>query len=184
MTDLENLVANYGRQSGTPWATNLAPAQRCWMIVYPPMDERRLRARMQAFQNATHDAGKSWQLIDITDEPGRWIGNHPFAKRYFAKPELLSPAALDEFRAQLVVRILDQATTASNPDAVVALLGVGSLFGFAETSWLLNELAPHIAGRLAVFFPGEYRNSNYRLLEAREGWNYLALPITTSEEHA
>ena len=184
MTDLDNLIANFSRQVSNPWATNLAPAQRCWMIVYPPSDERRVRARIQAFENATHKASKNWQLIDITDEPGRWIAAHPFAARYFAKPEMLSAAALHEFRDRLVLRIRKQASEAANPNAVVAILGAGSLFGFTETSWLLNELSPHVAGRLAVFFPGEYRNNNYRLLEAREGWNYLALPITTSEEHA
>lgn len=184
MTDLDNLIANFSRQVSNPWATNLAPAQRCWMIVYQPSEERRVRARIQAFENAAHEASKSWQLVDITEEPGRWIAAHPFAERYFAKPEMLSAAALDEFRHQLVARIREQASHAPDPNAVVALLGAGSLFGFAETSWLLNELGPHIAGRLAVFFPGEYRNNNYRLLEAREGWNYLALPITTNEEPA
>jgi hypothetical protein len=184
MTDLENLIANFARQVSNPWATNLAPAQRCWMIVYPPSDERRVRARVQAFENASHKAGKEWQLIDITEEPGRWIAAHQFADRYFAKPDMLSAAALHEFRDQLVDRIRAQASQAAETNAVIAILGAGTLFGFTETSWLLNELSPHIAGRLAVFFPGEYRNNNYRLLEAREGWNYLALPITTNEEHA
>jgi hypothetical protein len=35
-----------------------------------------------------------------------------------------------------------------------------------------------IRGRLVVFFPGEYEDNNYRLLDARDGWNYLAVPIT------
>lgn len=153
------------------------------MIVYPPADERRVRARVQAFENATHAANKTWQLLDVTDEPARWVAEHPFRDRYFARPELLSSGALHEFRDQLVDRLRTQAIQAEDENTVVALLGVGSLYGFTETSWLLNELSPHIAGRLAVFFPGEYRNNNYRLLEAREGWNYLALPITTNGEH-
>ena len=36
-------------------------------------------------------------------------------------------------------------------------------------------------GRLLVFFPGVYEQNNYRLLDARDGWNYLAFPITASE---
>jgi hypothetical protein len=32
-----------------------------------------------------------------------------------------------------------------------------------------------------VFFPGVYENNNYRLLDARDGWNYLAVPITMQE---
>jgi len=35
-----------------------------------------------------------------------------------------------------------------------------------------------IAGRLLVFFPGEHEGNSYRLLDARDGWNYLAIPIT------
>ena len=38
-----------------------------------------------------------------------------------------------------------------------------------------------IGGRLLVFFPGEREGSNYRLLDARDGWNYLATPITAQE---
>jgi len=32
-----------------------------------------------------------------------------------------------------------------------------------------------------VFFPGERDGSNYRLLDARDGWNYLATPIAAQE---
>ena len=39
----------------------------------------------------------------------------------------------------------------------------------------------HIRGRLLVLFPGVYEQNNYRLLDARDGWNYLAIPITSSE---
>ena len=43
---------------------------------------------------------------------------------------------------------------------------------------VVEDVAPAIQGRLAVFFPGEYESNNYRLLDARDGWNYLAVPIT------
>ena len=33
-------------------------------------------------------------------------------------------------------------------------------------------------GRLVVFFPGQYEQNNYRLLDARDGWNYMAVPIS------
>jgi hypothetical protein len=42
----------------------------------------------------------------------------------------------------------------------------------------VEEVENDIRGRLALFFPGEYENQNYRLLDARDGWNYLAVPIT------
>ena len=41
-----------------------------------------------------------------------------------------------------------------------------------------------IRGRLVVFFPGHLERSNYRLLDARDGWNYMAVPITLHSEGA
>jgi hypothetical protein len=40
----------------------------------------------------------------------------------------------------------------------------------------------NIRGRLLIFFPGPFDRGNYRLLDARDGWNYHAVPITASEE--
>lgn len=61
------------------------------------------------------------------------------------------------------------------------MYGVGSLFGLARVSLLLEKVAPRVRGRVLVFFPGEHDNGNYRLLDARDGWNYLAIPITAQE---
>jgi hypothetical protein len=63
-------------------------------------------------------------------------------------------------------------------DTVVAVQGVACLFGFTRASLVLKEVVKDIRGRLVVFFPGEYEDNNYRLLDARDGWNYLAVPIT------
>ena len=65
-------------------------------------------------------------------------------------------------------------------DTVVALTGIASLFGFLRVSHLVREVEAHIRGNLLVFFPGAYHNNNYRLMDARDGWNYLAVPITES----
>jgi len=62
--------------------------------------------------------------------------------------------------------------------SVVAACGVASLFGFSRVSLVLKEMEQSIRGRLVLFFPGEFENNNYRLLDARDGWNYLAVPIT------
>ena len=64
---------------------------------------------------------------------------------------------------------------------VVAIYGVASLFGFMKTSDLVAAVESAIRGRLLVFFPGEHENNTYRFLDAREGWNYLAVPITADE---
>jgi len=59
--------------------------------------------------------------------------------------------------------------------------GLGSLFGITSVSALIEAVAGNIRGRLLVFFPGHYEGNNYRLLDARDGWNYLAVPITTKD---
>jgi hypothetical protein len=36
-----------------------------------------------------------------------------------------------------------------------------------------------------IFFPGHFEHNNYRLLDARDGWNYHAVPIThAGNQHA
>ena len=85
------------------------------------------------------------------------------------------------FTAELAENL--RATLDSHDSAsVVAVLGVGTLFGLARISALIQQVAPSIAGRLVVFFPGERDGNSYRLLDARAGWNYLAIPISGKSE--
>lgn len=183
MSDLDALVRAYERFVALPWAPNLAAPQRVWMLVYPPMDERRIRARVLAFDVATMKAHKAWHLIDVTDGFADWLNDHPYRETYFKKPELLSVSALRDFEKALVEQVVDAAGPAlRDPHAVIALLGVGGLFPFTQVSKIIAAVAPTVTGRLVVFFPGERDGSNYRLLEARDGWNYLATPITATEE--
>jgi len=81
---------------------------------------------------------------------------------------------------QYAADLLRQALTAesADEDTVVAVQGIACLFGFTRVSLMLKEVVKDIRGRLVVFFPGEYEDNNYRLLDARDGWNYLAVPIT------
>jgi hypothetical protein len=183
MSDLDALVKAYRRFVALPWQTNLSYSERVWMVVYPPGDERRLRARITAFDIATVEAGHNWKLHDLTDAFARWLGAHEYRESYFEEPELLTRAALDDFGAFVQAEVR---ATVSAPDVdagtAVALLGVGALFPFYKVSRLLDAVNGSARGRLVVFFPGERDGSNYRLLEARDGWNYLATPITASEE--
>ena len=52
------------------------------------------------------------------------------------------------------------------------------LFGFARLSEILKSCDKDFKGRLLIFFPGEFEHNHYRLLDARDGWDYLARPIT------
>jgi Domain of unknown function (DUF1788) len=153
-----------------------------WLAVYPPSDERRLRFKLDEFKIATQRAGKRWKLVDITTSFEEWLGNHEYREAYFECPEDLEPA-LEAFGEQLVSRVRAELTAVdADGETVVALLGAGTLFGFFRVSRLIETVNDSIRGRLLVFFPGERRGSNYRLLDAQDGWNYLAIPIVGSEE--
>lgn len=80
----------------------------------------------------------------------------------------------------LALRQRLQQSDADN-NTVVAVTGLASLFGLMRASRLIEAVAPDVKGRLLVFFPGERDGANYRLLDARDGWNYLAIPITAEE---
>jgi hypothetical protein len=84
---------------------------------------------------------------------------------------------MEDFLADLADRIREKLENADD-ETVVALSGIGTLFGFVYVSDLISEIESDIAGRLAVFFPGRHDHNTYRLLDARDGWDYLALPIT------
>lgn len=65
-------------------------------------------------------------------------------------------------------------------DAVLGVVGVGSLYGLASVADVLSRVEHAVEGRLGVFFPGRYRDGRYRLYDARESWDYHAVPICLS----
>lgn len=180
MSYVDGLLDAYRKFVSLPWQDNLAPAQRVWMAVYPPEYERRFRLHLPDFKVATKEANHVWALIDITTSFERWMAGHEYREEYFEAPELLD-TALPAFFDHLVLEVREQLNSYPVSDAVVGLLGAGTLFGLGDAikvSALLNAINDAIAGRLLVFFPGEYEGNSYRLLDARDGWNYLATPIT------
>jgi hypothetical protein len=177
---VDELLDAYRRFVSLPWQQSLAGPQRVWMAVYPPEHERRLRLHLPAFKEATNEHGHSWALVDVTTSFERWMADHAYRETYFEEPELLS-TALSAFFAHLLEDVRSELSAHSAPGGVVALLGAGTLFGLGESvkvSALLNAVNDAIGGRLLVFFPGDHEGSSYRLLDARDGWNYLAIPIT------
>jgi hypothetical protein len=176
---VDELLAAYRRFVSLPWQQDLAGPQRVWMAMYPPEYERRVRLHLPAFEEATIEHGHPWALVDITTSFETWMAAHEYRDAYFEDPDLLE-TALPGFFEHLVQDVRSQLATHAAPGGVVALLGAGTLFGLGHAvklSALLNAVNDVIAGRLLVFFPGEYEGSNYRLLDARDGWNYLAIPI-------
>ena len=106
-----------------------------------------------------------------------------YRESYFESPEDLDLKLEQEFlehAANRVRRVL--AAPESDEGSVVALFGIASLFGFIRVSEVMRAVERDVRGRMVVFFPGEYVDNNYRLLDARDGWNYLAVPITLQED--
>lgn len=180
MSYVDELLEAYRSFVELPWQQNLAPAQRVWMAVYPPEHERRLRLHVPEFEVVTKEAHHSWALIDISTAFERWMAAHEYRERYFESPDLLE-TALPAFLQHLVGEVNEELAQHRDPKGVVALLGAGTLFGLGDAvkvSALVNAVNGAVAGRLLVFFPGQHEGNSYRLLDARDGWNYLAVPIT------
>lgn len=180
VSEIEGLLDAYEHRVRMPWDKALAGPQKVWFAIYDPAQERRLRLRINEFKIATEKAGHPWVLIDLTDAFARWMAHHKYRDAYFEEPEDMD-LALQDF-AKSVAEEVTSALTASdvNDSTVVAISGLASLFGLTRASALFEAVAPSIRGRLLVFFPGQHDGSNYRLLDARDGWNYLAVPITAT----
>ena len=181
MNGIESLVQEYERTARLPWDKTLAGAQRVWFAIYEPTQERRVRFRLDDFGVATKGAGHQWIPHDLKNEFAEWMAKHEYRDAYFEQPEDMS-LALEDF-SQAVTKQIKEWLTAPNVDdnSVVAIVGLGSLFGLTHASTVLNAVTSFIRGRLLVFFPGHHEGSNYRLLDARDGWNYLAVPITAKK---
>ncbi len=176
---IDRLITSYQRHVELPWQTGLAGAQKVIFVVYDKQDESRLRFRVGEFELVTISANHSWEFVDITDSFPRWMMAQDYRDGYFEHPEDLQDI-LGDF-TQTVVAEINGALSLTDENTVVAVQGVASLFGFAHCSEVVAGAANGIKGRLLVFFPGEYANNNYRLLDARPGWNYQAVPITASD---
>ena len=179
MARIEELVASYKSHISAPWQKNLAGPEKMVFVVYPKVDERRLRARLELFELATKEAGHRWGLFDFTSVFARWMAGTKYRNSYFEEPSEMAIKLETDF-LQFVAGQFRAALTDPKADenSVVACYGVASLYGFTKMSLVLKEVENDIRGRLVLFFPGEYENQNYRLLDARDGWNYLAVPIT------
>ncbi len=177
MNQITRLAAVYQRHVSAPWQRTMAGAQRVMIIVYPKDRERALRGRIGEFEVATQEAGHQWVDVDATCWFAEWMAQDPYRDAYFEAPELLGMKLEGEFKAFAAGQLTAALEDADN-NTVVALLGGASLYGFLRVSELIQSVEPSIRGRLAVFFPGTKNDNNYRLLDARDGWSYLAQPIT------
>lgn len=179
MARIEDLAELYGLHIATPWQRTVAGAQRVIMVVYNNELERSLRARKGEFETRTRAAAHDWHEVDLTTAFSAWLAADEYRDAYFESPEDLQlklDAEFADFVADHIRVVLLREDVGEI--SVVAVFGVASLFGFTRVSQVLKLIEGDVRGRLVVFFPGQYEQNNYRLLDARDGWNYMAVPIT------
>ncbi|MBY0147752.1 BREX protein BrxB domain-containing protein [Neobacillus niacini] len=181
MSRVKRLIDSYGKHIAVPWR-EVAAAQRVIFCVYNETDELRLRAKIDEFELVTRKAEHEWILFDLTNSFGEWISKQRYASSYFERPQLLNTVISKylDFIDEKFLSFLIESNCSDN--TVVALQGVGSLFGFLRVKDVVDRLAPKVKGRLVVLFPGKYEGNNYRLLDGYDGWNYLAIAITPDKE--
>jgi hypothetical protein len=181
MSKIDELAKLYGRHLLTlpPWQQNVSGAQRVVMVVYDKGLERTLRAKKGDFEIETRKAGYTWLEADLADVFAQWMAAEEYREQYFFAPERMQLSLETEFPAFVVDQLRELLKTQVEERSILAVFGIGALFGFTRFSELLKIIEPDIRrGRLAIFFPGQVDRNNYRLLDARDGWNYLAVPIT------
>ncbi len=147
-------------------------------MIYEKELERTLRARLGEFEIKTREARHDWVQHDCTTAFAQWLAGDEYREAYFESPGDLAMKIEGEFR-DYIIESLRERLRSVDGNTVVACTGVASLYGFAHLSEIVRAVEPDIQGCLIVFFPGAKEGSNYRLLDARDGWSYLANSITT-----
>lgn len=179
MSKIDRLAQVFGQHVAIGWPASSSGAQRVIMIVYDPADERLLRRKRDVFVQEATAAGKGWNSLDLTPVFANWIAGHRYREVYFEEPDELHSIG-EERIAAAAAKLIEAALRddTHGPDAILGVIGVGSLYGFASVADVLSRVEHAIQGRLAVFFPGRVQDGRYRLLDARESWDYHAVPIT------
>jgi hypothetical protein len=179
MNLIDRLLVNYASQVKLPWSNNISGKQRVWFAVYPPAEERRVRSRLPQFEALTLEANHDWLEVDLTRLMPEWFASHEYRESIFKEPEHFSAnSELETLAVQSVRYACSQ--DAVNESTVVAVIGLSSLFDFMRVSSLIESVEDSVRGRLLVLFPGEFSGNVYRFMDARDGFNYMAVPITST----
>ena len=178
MSAIEDLLAAYRHRLQVPWRPDEQAAGRIWMLWYSKELERRVRGHLGEFKHATEQARRGWRSLDLAPLFPEWVAGQAWFERAARRPGLLG-TVIGQFEAH-ATQAVRAALTPCGPNDVLALTGVASLFGLIRAQTLMAALAPEVPGRLLVTFPGVHRDGIYRLLDARDGYNYLAVPIPSA----
>lgn len=176
---MDQLILAYDKVINEPWSNSLSGQERVMFLVYDPAEQRKIDLRMGDFESATFKAGKRWESISLKSCFSSWMSNHDYREEYFQTPEYL----VDQLEAEFIPYAINFMQTKlhdinTDQNTLIAIKDVASLFGFGRLSEILKSCDNDFKGRLLIFFPGEFEHNQYRLLDARDGWDYLARPIT------
>lgn len=176
---IDQLIEAFDKVIQEPWSSALSGQERIWFLVYDPAESRKVELRYDDFAAITQKNGKKWKSISLKKCFPTWMCEHDYRDDYFARPAYI----VDQLEAEFIpfaINYLKQELQSLGQDehTLVALKDVSSLFGFARLSEILKPCDKDIKGRLLIFFPGEFEHNHYRMLDARDGWDYLARPIT------
>jgi hypothetical protein len=185
MSRVSDLVDAYNAELSLTWKENVSGGERVWMLVYPPDLERQMRHALPSMELATTQASRGWMMLNVTDDFGRWLSAHRHAEAFYEEPNDLTQSILDQFETILVARIR-QTLQEAPANAVVALVGIGSIFPFLRASSIIKSADSAVTGRLLVLFPGLHdpETHSFRLLDARDGFNYRARVIDPQKDLA
>ena len=184
MNRIDYLLEKYRSHIQMPLRQGLPASQRVWFAVYPAEDERRLINRIEDFEILTKEAGHPWVRVDLKGSLARWLSSIDKQERaeWFKHPEDIELYAKTEWKDVLAEFFQKEVARTTAPERTVfALTGLMDLYDFLHVSELIDGLEKTFPGFLLVFFPGEKEGNTYRFLDARTGWNYLAVPILSEK---
>ena len=173
------LLQNFEAVMNEPWQGTLSLAERIYFLVYDPSEQRKVNFRLADFESATIRAGKNWKSLSLHGYFTEWMAKNEYREAYFEDPEALGDSLEGEFKEHIINRLSKEIESLkADNNTLIAITDVTALFGFCRLSDVLSGINTGFQGRLLIFFPGEFEKNHYRLLDARDGWSYLARPIT------
>lgn len=176
MSKINQLLAKFESIIKEPWPNGLSGQEKVWFLIFDPIDLRKVHFKLGEFEIASKNANHEWLLISLNDYFSNWLCQHRYKESFFEEPEYISDALQNEFREYVILEI-NKRLTQNSENTLLVLKDASAIFGFIKLSEIVNDISNKIKGRLMVLFPGEFTNNQYRLMDARDGWDYLARPI-------